>query len=98
MKIKVAAVKRHSLVCSQKLRAGKFSRVGEDFVQKIEACLEQAARMIGQSYTMAALPTDEYFLTHEGERHILDNFNSWMAKSIQKSVQAHPSLGKTLKA
>lgn len=98
MKIKVAAVKRHSLVCAQKLRAGKFSRVGEDFLQQIEEDLESTARTLGQTVTTEVLPTEEYFLTSEGEKHLLDNINSHIAKIIQKRVQAHPSLGKTLKA
>ena len=98
MKINVSATKRHALLCSQKLRAGKFSRVGEDFIQQIEAALEGTARVLAHSVTTEILPTAEYFLTPAGERAVLDAVNAWIAKAVQKRVKAHPSLGKTLKA
>jgi len=98
MKLKIASTKRHALLCSEKLRAGKFTRVGEDFLQQIEAALESTARVLGHAVTGEVLPTDEKFLTPEGERYVLDNVNTWIGKAIQKRVQAHPSLGKTLKA
>lgn len=98
MKLNVSATKRHALVCSEKLRAGKFKRVGEDFVQQIEGVLDSTLRMLSHSVPNETLSTEEYFFTPEGERAILAALSTHLGKSIQKRVQAHPSLGKTLKA
>lgn len=90
-----AAIKRQALLVSEKTRRGKFTRVSEEFFNTIEAEVEsQFRRMRAELGAVSAPlgtvnpPEGEKFLTGAGERKLVDNFNIWMAREIQRRVNA----------
>ena len=87
-----AAIKRHSLHCSQTLRAGKFKRVGQSFIAAVEASAEASIRRL-------AAPRDGVpakFITGAAKKKLLEQFDWHVADIIASKVKAHPSLGSTL--
>ena len=97
-----SAVKAHALKCSTELRAGKFERVGEEFFVGVQAQLESLVHTINGKFVSSHhkdLPVDDSVSYVSGEfvnrvRNALDNA---VARAIQRAVESHPSVGKTLK-
>lgn len=97
-----SAVKAHALKCSTELRAGKFERVGEEFFVNVQAQLESLVHTINGKFVSSHhkdLPADAGIAYVSGEfmarvRNSLDNA---VARAIQRAVESHPSVGKTLK-
>lgn len=90
------AVKAFALGCSAQRRAGKFTRVGQSFIDEVEADLEAAIRQISGAPLDDALPTDLTFTTGEAGRKLRERFEALAAKIIQSKVQRQPSVGQTL--
>lgn len=97
-----SAVKAHAMRCSTELRAGKFERVGEEFFDGIQAQLEGLVHNINGKFVSSHhkdLPVDGLVPYVSGQfiekvREALDNA---VARAIQRAVESHPSVGKTLK-
>jgi hypothetical protein len=96
------AVRAHALNCSQQRRAGKFTRVGEDFLDEVAAEVESFVR--GLRDTTWKNPThDEVspgeldFLTGRLLNKVSDALRQAIGRMIQNKVQRQPSVGVTLR-
>lgn len=93
------AIRDFALGCSAKYRAGKFTRVGSDFVDEVKTDVECMIREIRAKYPTLhpALPTDGVTFTTGA---LLDKLqpvlNAAIARCIQNKVQRQPTVGKTL--
>jgi hypothetical protein len=102
--VRVSA-KKHALRCSTARRAGKFTRVGNDFLDAVEASLLAELSRIKNERWMV-YPFDQVGYPETGGTLLTPAFvkrasailNDLAAKIIQVKVQKHPSLGSTLKA
>lgn len=100
-----SAVKAHALKCSTELRAGKFERVGEEFFIGIQAQLESLVHTINGKFVSSHhkdLPVDgtvpdARFVSGEFMRRVESAINGAVVRAIQRAVESHPSVGKTLK-
>jgi hypothetical protein len=95
------AVKEHALRCSAANRAGKFTRVGEDFINEVQADIEARIRQLANENmpsTCAIVPVDEAvnFVSGDSLAKLRQAFDGWVARLIQNKVQRHPSVGCTL--
>lgn len=96
-----AAVKEHALKCSKEKRAGKFTRVGEDFFEEMEAGIEAIVR---EALAKAFIdPCDlvqpavcAKFATGVLLERMGDALNAAIPRMIQKKVQRQPSCGCTI--
>lgn len=97
-----AVAKLHALKCSKLRRAGKFTRVGDDFLTEFEADVEAFVRSIRNMYPTrdTAIPLDpsvSRLVTGELMDKIQTEVNLMLARMIQNKVQRQPSCGCTLK-
>lgn len=95
-----AAIRRHALKVSTEDRLGKFTRVGEEFINTVEANIEAFIRTFRRDITTARLkqvqPDEgEKFLTGAGEQKLIEAFNLYFAREIHRQVNKVPC-GKTL--
>ena len=94
-----AAMRRHALKVSKQSRSGKFTRVSEEFLNDRQAAIECAFRRLLAEVPNAPLGQvdsgDEKFLTGEGRRQLVANFNRWIANEIHSAVNKTRT-GKTL--
>lgn len=96
-----AAIREHALRCSKQFRAGKFTRVGEDFVDEVTAEVEAFVRDLRdnriQTKLHAPLPPGELCLTTgalmDEVQHAL---NQYIGRLLQNKVQSQTT-GCTLK-
>ena len=94
-----AAIRLHALRCSAQLRANRFSRVGQDFIDEVKADVEAALRELRSSqgtHGAPALPHEAYFTSGVMDSKLEDIFNDLIGRIIQNKVQRQPSCGKTL--
>jgi hypothetical protein len=94
----VAAVKTTALGFSKKFRAGKFERVGSDFLEEVEADIESIVRMINNTQ-----PAEEIkdipamtFVSGAFMEKIETAINALVMRKIYAKVKRHPTVGKTL--
>lgn len=98
-----SAVKDYALECSKQFRAGKFKRVGADFMDEVKADVESVVRGLRTKYS-AGMHPPLHIKTGECPRfatgNLMDKFeaevNEAIARIIQGKVQAQPSVGQTL--
>jgi hypothetical protein len=98
--LNLAAIRRHALKVSKTNRAGKFTRVSEEFFNQraaekdatIRGLLRPDVLTIGV-YDVAAVEGE--FLTGEGKRKLCAAFNAWLGRKIQQAVN-DSRVGKTL--
>jgi hypothetical protein len=101
-KINRAAVKRFALQCSKERRAGKFQRVSQEFLDRVEAEVESAIRKVngnvnfGEVAGQPLLCSDETFLTPSAVEDLTNRINQVTLRIVQAAVQQHPTKGKTL--
>ena len=96
-----SAVKEHALKCSKEKRAGKFTRVGDAFIQELQADVEAIVR---ESLSRAFIEPSELvspadgarFVTGELLAHLGEALNAAIPRLIQRKVQRQPSCGCTL--
>jgi hypothetical protein len=104
-----AAIKEFALRCSKAYRAGKFTRVGEDFIQECLDDVECLLREIRNKYntlhpalgqgSSLALPGEEdnVFIVKGAFKDRLETiFNQAICRMIQNKVQRQPTVGVTL--
>ena len=96
-----SALRSFALKCSNEIRAGKFDRVGADFIEMVQADLESTIRRLRFEHPLAETPVDQEtlrFVTGALLEKLEPILNEMVARIIQRRVRRHPSLGKTLKA
>jgi hypothetical protein len=96
-----SAVKDHALKCSKEKRAGKFTRVGSDFFDEIEADVETFVREIRVKYHLEPserVQPDEtaLFVTGDLLDKVRDELNAMLPRMVQRKVQRQPSCGVTI--
>lgn len=99
-----SVIKDYALHCSIKFRAGKFKRMGTDFMDEIKADVEAFVRAMRSKYVTpihAPLYMDDQFpcpkfATGKLMEKIENEVNQTIARIIQTKVQAQPSCGQTL--
>lgn len=94
-----SAIKSHALECSKQCRGGKFTRVGQPFIDEVIADVENIVRDIkcrGQRETLhPQVAIESEFVTGALMEKIRAVLNDRIAKMIQNKIQAQPSLGCT---
>ena len=93
-----AAIKKHALEVSKQLRAGKFSRVSEDFFLEVEADIEALVRNISGKYPTSRDTIDPKgtFVTGLLTKRVVAEMNPMIGRMIQSKVLGLPSCGKTI--
>lgn len=98
--INQSAVKKHALACSKTHRAGKFTRVGKDFLEEIDSEVEAFVRELRNTrfpvQLHEPLATDEKFVTGALLEKVKDALNQAIGRIVQQRVQRQPSVGSTL--
>lgn len=96
-----SAIRQHALECSRQFRAGKFTRVGQDFLDEVQADVEALVRELRNKYPPtlhAALEPAENTCAVTGA--LLDKvkaeLNRAICRLIQNKVQRQPTVGVTL--
>ena len=95
-----ASAKEFALLVSEKKRNGKFCRAGKEFIQAIEADLENIVRDIGVRNPNSEddIPGDWDFVNHlRIWPKVAEQLNRAIRRRIFERVMSQPSLGKTLK-
>lgn len=96
-----SSVKKYALKVSTERRAGKFTRVGEEFFLRCEANLESAIRGIVTAYRPVGpefMPaTEETFITATARAKAEEMLGFLAQRIIYREVLRQPSLGCTLK-
>jgi hypothetical protein len=94
-----SAIRQHALDVSTKTRNGKFSRVSQEFVQDIIAEIEGKLATLrtppSNAEVFGAVEPEVEFLTGAGKKKLAKCFNTWVASTIYRKVQA-ARIGKTL--
>lgn len=103
--INESAIKDYALECSKRFRAGKFKRVGTDFMDEVKADVEAFVRQLRTKYT-TPVHGPLYMLINGGEcpkfatGNLIDKIekevNEAIGRIVQCKVQAQPSVGQTL--
>lgn len=95
-----AAVREHALRCSKEIRLGKFTRVGQDFLDEVRADVESLVRAIDQGAGVSQEdflnPGELGFTTGALSDRVMEKWNLVIAKIIQRKVKRMPSVGVTL--
>jgi hypothetical protein len=95
-----SAVKKFALKVSREKRAGKFTRVSEEFLTSVEADLESSIRQIAiaDMSEMAVPDADaDWFITGQAVKNAEERLNMLARVIVSRKVQRHPSVGCTLK-
>lgn len=96
-----SAIHQHALQCSNQVKGGKFTRVGQDFIDEVHADVDSLLRRIKN----VDWPVQIHEPVDAGELNfvtgaLMDRFqeavNLAIARLIQRKVQKQPSCGKTL--
>lgn len=98
-----SAIRDHALACSKQFRAGKFTRVGEDFINEVKADIEAAVRSIRNQcrtspHEPLELPENMCFTTGALSDKVMFEWNQMIARITQQKVQRQPTVGSTLRA
>lgn len=97
--INETALREHALKCSETYRCGKFTRVGQDFIDEVKTDVEVWLRELrGKAPTLhsAIDPGEENLLSGALVERVAKELNRAIARLIQNKVQKQPSCGKTL--
>lgn len=96
-----SAVKSYALKVSKDLKCGKFTRVGECFLDQIEAEVEAAIRSLTPATSSWEPPKpedDRTFVTGAAIDKLMEKLHQKTKAIIAGKVMRHPSIGCTLKA
>jgi len=93
-----SAVKRYALKVSAEKRAGKFTRVSEEFLTQIEADLDSSIRQLAIADTSDMAYSDgAWFITGQAVKKTEERLNMLARVIIHRKVMRHPTIGCTLK-
>lgn len=104
------AIKEFALRCSSEYRAGKFTRVGADFIEEIETDIECLLRDLrnkgintlhpalgqGQALGLSAQEDNVFIVKGAFLEKLEIIFNQAICRIIQNKVQRQPTCGVTL--
>lgn len=93
------AIRDHALECSKQFKAGKFTRVGQDFIEEVQTDVENLVRTIKSQWPPwlhDQLDTEKTFTTGALMDRIQPVLNQAIARLIQNKTIKQPSCGKTL--
>lgn len=93
------AVRNHALACSKAYRAGRFTRVGEEFLDEVKADAEALVRELRKKYPTlhgAIEPGENKVVTGLLLDKVEAELNRAICRIIQNKVQKQPSCGVTL--
>lgn len=94
------ALRNYAMQVSAEKRAGKFSRVGESFMERCEARLEAVIRALAPVTESEAppVPTNNHtnFTTHVAAAKLNEKVEEAAKRIIHSEVMRHPTTGKTL--
>ncbi len=98
-----SAIHEHALACSKQFRAGKFTRVGEDFQNEVRADVEAFLRELRNKWPVSIdpvlpLPESSCCVTGALSDKVMAALNDAIARLIQGKVKKQPSVGVTLRA
>jgi hypothetical protein len=96
-----AAIHSYALYCSETYKAGKFTRVGQDFMDEVKADVESLIRGLRQQWKDSTPFEDNQqacvtFTTGALLEKIQPELNAAIGRLIKNKVWKHPSCGKTL--
>lgn len=94
-----SAIREHALACAQACRAGKFTRVGQAFIDEVKADVEAIVRELRTKANCLTHPeqkTSSVFLTGALSDKVATELNYVVARIIQRKVERQPSCGCTL--
>src|SRR5712664_597615 len=94
-----SAIREHALLCSKQFRAGKFTRVGAEFVEEVKVDVEAVIRELRKKHPTNHHPpmqTERDFTTGNLCDRIMPELNQVISRIIQNKVQSQPSCGVTL--
>jgi hypothetical protein len=93
-----SAVHNHALACSKAYRAGKFTRVGKDFMDEVKADAEAIIRDLRNKYPTLhpVLELENEVVTGALRDKISSELNRALGRLIQNKVQKQPTCGCTL--
>jgi hypothetical protein len=100
--INITALKEHALRCSAKYRAGKFTRVGQDFIDEVLTDVECLIREIRGKYKTLHEPLEPddrkngNFVKGALMEKIGEELHRAIGRMIQNKVQKQPTVGVTL--
>lgn len=96
--LNISAVKKHALVCSFARKNGRFTRVGQDFIDEVEADVEALVRKtLATGYmTESSVKTEDTFVTGALGERLKEVVNAAVAQIIENKVARQPSVGCTL--
>jgi hypothetical protein len=93
-----SAVKAFALKVSKERRAGKFTRVSEEFLTQVEADVDANIRAVaGPEWEPAIDSGGCMFITGLSVAKLRDRLNERAKTLVIQRVMRHPSLGCTLK-
>ena len=95
-----SAIRQHALACSVEIKCGKFTRVGQDFIDEVHADVEALIRDIRNKYPLTlhqeVATGGATFTTGALMDRLQEAVNGAIGRLIQRKVQCQPSCGKTL--
>lgn len=95
-----SAIRQHALRCAETYRAGRFKRVGQDFIDEVQADVEALVRNVknNSSCVNPPLAPEVTFTTGALMDRVQEALNGTIGRIIQNKVQRQPSVGQTLRA
>lgn len=95
--LNISALKKHALACSVARKNGRFTRVGQDFIDEVEADVEAVVRKVLFGYTAEiSVKTEDTFVTGALAERLKEVLNTAVAQIIENKVARQPSVGCTL--
>lgn len=94
-----SAVREHALACSKAYRCGKFTRVGQEFMDEVKADVEAMVRELRSKYQTLHPPLDlqeKQFITGALSDRVMHEINAAIGRLVQNKTQKQPSCGCTL--
>lgn len=95
-----SAIHAHALECSRRYRAGKFTRVGQDFMDEVKTDVDNLIRNVrNQIQTLHPViepEKEKCFITRALCDKVMGEMNRLIGRIIQNKIQRHPTVGKTL--
>lgn len=85
-----SAIRQHALECSKRFRNGKFTRVGEDFINEVTIDVENLVRQLKSSNPAVLydpLPPEGTFTTGALMDKVQANLNDLIGRIIQNKVR-----------
>jgi|SRR5579859_59520 len=96
-----SAIREHALACSKKFRAGKFTRVGQDFITETLTDVECLIRNIRNNNPVTLdepLETELRFTTGALMDRLEPELNRLIGRIIQNKIKRQPTVGCTARA